>query len=152
MQFTRWTAQALIIAVAAAGISAAAGADPLKIKTQQGKIHGKLINDGKVRGFLGIPYAAPPVGELRWKAPEPHAPWKGVRDATNYGAHCAQNHVFDDMIFQDSGQSEDCLYLNVYAPADASSKSSLPVMFWIHGGGYSGAVVTSRGTTGTFFH
>ena len=91
-----------------------------------------------VRAFLGIPYAAPPVGDLRWKAPQPAAKWKGVRDATNFGAHCAQNHVFDDMIFQDSGPSEDCLYLNVYAPADASSKSALPVMFWIHGGGFSG--------------
>jgi para-nitrobenzyl esterase len=138
MQFMTWTSRVLIIAVAVAGISTTSGADPLKIKTQQGKIHGKLINDGKVRAFLGLPYAAPPVGELRWKAPEPHAPWEGARDATNYGAHCAQNHVFDDMIFQDSGQSENCLYLNVYAPADASSKSKLPVRFWIHGGGYSG--------------
>jgi para-nitrobenzyl esterase len=140
MQFTIWTARVLIIGVSAAalGISAAAGADPLKVKTEQGKIHGKLINDEKVRAFLGIPYAAPPVGELRWKTPQAPAKWKGVREATNFAAHCAQNHVFDDMIFQDSGPSEDCLYLNVYAPADASSKSGLPVMFWIHGGGYSG--------------
>jgi para-nitrobenzyl esterase len=142
MQFTIWTARALILALVAAGISAVAGADPLKVKTEQGQIHGKLLNSGegenKVRAFLGIPYAAPPIGELRWKAPQHAAKWKGVRDATNFGAHCAQNHVFDDMIFQDSGPSEDCLYLNVYAPADASSKSGLPVMFWIHGGGYSG--------------
>ncbi len=142
MQFTTWTARLLILTVAAVGITATAGADPLKVKTEQGQVHGKLINngegDGKVKAFLGIPYAAPPVGDLRWKAPQPAAKWKGVRDATNFGAHCAQNHVFDDMIFQDSGPSEDCLYLNVYAPADASSKSALPVMFWIHGGGFSG--------------
>jgi para-nitrobenzyl esterase len=138
MRFMTWTAQALIIAVAAAGISAVAGADPLKVKTEQGQIHGKVINEAQVQAFLGIPYAAPPVGELRWKAPQPVAKWKGVRDATGFGAHCAQNHVFDDMIFQDSGPSEDCLYLNVYAPADSNSKSGLPVMFWIHGGGYSG--------------
>jgi para-nitrobenzyl esterase len=138
MHFTTWTARALILTLAALGISAAAGADTLNVKTEQGKIHGKLINDGKVRAFLGIPYAAPPVGDLRWKAPQPAAKWKGVRDATNFGAHCAQNHVFDDMIFQDSGPSEDCLYLNVYAPDDASSRSGLPVMFWIHGGGFSG--------------
>jgi para-nitrobenzyl esterase len=91
-----------------------------------------------VKAFLGLPYAAPPVGDLRWKAPEPPAKWKGERDASKLGAHCAQGRVFDDMIFQDSGPSEDCLFLNVYAPADASDKSKLPVMFWIHGGGYSG--------------
>ena len=99
---------------------------------------GKTINDGKVRAFMGLPYAAPPVGDLRWKAPEPPAKWKGDRDATKYGAHCAQGRVFDDMIFQDAGPSEDCLFLNVYAPASAKKKSKLPVMFWIHGGGYSG--------------
>jgi para-nitrobenzyl esterase len=120
------------------GLSMVSNADPLKLKTVQGKIQGKTINDGKVNAFLGLPYAAPPVGDLRWKAPEPAAKWKGTRDATKFAAHCAQNHVFDDMVFQDSGSSEDCLYLNVYAPADATNKSKLPVMFWIHGGGYSG--------------
>ncbi len=138
MRFGRKKTFALAIAGLWFGSLSLAGADPLKVKTEQGRIHGKLINDGKVREFLGIPYAAPPVGELRWKAPEPPARWKGVRDATSFGAHCAQNHVFDNMIFQDSGPSEDCLYLNVYVPADAGSKSKLPVMFWIHGGGYSG--------------
>jgi para-nitrobenzyl esterase len=101
-------------------------------------VQGKAINEGKVKAFLGLPYAAPPVGDLRWKAPQPPAKWKGQRDATKFGAHCAQGHVFDDMIFQDSGESEDCLSLNVYAPADAKDKSKLPVMFWIHGGGYAG--------------
>jgi para-nitrobenzyl esterase len=141
---------ALAIAGLFYGFSTNAGADPLKVKTEQGKLQGKLINDGKVRGFLGIPYAAPPVGDLRWKAPQPPARWKGVRDATNFGAHCAQNHVFDDMIFQDSGPTEDCLYLNVYAPADASSKSKLPVMFWIHGGGYSGGGASEPRHNGDF--
>jgi para-nitrobenzyl esterase len=121
--------------LAAMTSSVAAHADPLTIKTQQGKAHGKLLNEGKVRAFLGIPYAAPPVGDLRWRAPGPPAKWKGVRDATQYGARCMQAHVFADMVFQDSGPSEDCLYLNVFAPADAKPKSELPVMFWIHGGG-----------------
>jgi para-nitrobenzyl esterase len=129
-------------AVAATGLlltlSGFAGANPLKVKTTQGKVVGKTINDGKVRAFMGLPYAAPPVGELRWKAPQPAAKWKGVRDATKYGAHCAQGRVFDDMVFQDAGPSEDCLFLNVYAPASATKKSKLPVMFWIHGGGYAG--------------
>jgi para-nitrobenzyl esterase len=61
-----------------------------------------------------------------------------VRDATKFGGHCFQGHIYNDMTFPDAGESEDCLYLNVYTPADAKSKSKLPVMFWIHGGGYSG--------------
>ena len=77
-------------------------ADSLIVKTVDGKVHGKLINNGKVRAFQGIPYAAPPVGDLRWKPPVPAKAWKGELDATKYGHHCAQNHVFDDMIFQDS--------------------------------------------------
>ena len=136
MQCAAWTARTLIIMGLALQISAASGADPLTIKTEQGKIHGKLINDGKVRAFLGISYAAPPVGDLRWKAPQPPARWKSVREATRFGAHCAQNHLFDDIAFQDAGPSENCLFLNIYTPANAQSGSGLPVMFWIHGGGY----------------
>ena len=83
-----------------------------------------------------MPYAARPVGDLRWRPPQPPASWKGERDATEFGARCAQGHVYDDMTFLDSGESEDCLFLNVYAPAGAKAKSKLPVMFWIHGGGY----------------
>src|SRR5580692_1712694 len=128
----------LAVAGFAWGMSTGAFADALTVKTEQGKVQGKTINDGKVKAFLGLPYAAPPVGDLRWKAPQPPAKWKGKRDATKFGAHCAQNHVYEDMIFQDAGPSEDCLFVNVYAPADSTDKSKLPVMFWIHGGGYSG--------------
>jgi len=132
----------LMCALAATGLmlafSASTYAESLTVKTEQGKVTGKTINDGKVKAFLGLPYAAPPVADLRWKAPQPPAKWKGERDATKFAAHCAQNHVFDDMVFQDPGPNEDCLYLNVYAPADATDKSKLPVMYWIHGGGYSG--------------
>jgi para-nitrobenzyl esterase len=88
---------ALAIVGLAVGFCAPASADPPTAETAQGKIHGKLLNDGKVKAFLGLPYAAPPVGELRWKAPQPAAHWKGVREATSFGAHCAQNAVFDDM-------------------------------------------------------
>jgi para-nitrobenzyl esterase len=132
------------------GFSAGASADPLTVKTAQGKIHGKTINDGKVRAFLGLPYAAPPVGDLRWKAPVPAAKWKGTREAAAYGAHCYQGHVFDDMVFQDSGENEDCLYLNVYVPANAKNSSRLPVMFWIHGGGYSGGSASEPRHNGDF--
>jgi para-nitrobenzyl esterase len=130
---------ACALAAVGLGISVTAFADSLTVKTEQGKVQGKTINGGKVKAFLGLPYAAPPVGDLRWKAPQPPAKWKGERDGTTFGPHCAQNHVFDDMVFQDAaGAKEDCLFLNVYAPADATGKSKLPVMFWIHGGGYSG--------------
>jgi len=118
------------------GSAQAAGAQDLTIKIAQGKLQGKSINGGRVHAFLGIPYAAPPVGELRWRPPEPAARWRGTRNATRYGARCMQGHPYSDMIFQDSGPSEDCLYLNVFAPAGANSKSKLPVMFWIHGGGF----------------
>jgi para-nitrobenzyl esterase len=128
----------LAIAGLSLGVPAASFADALTVKTANGKVHGKTINDGKVKAFLGLPYAAPPVGDLRWKAPQAPAKWNGERDATQFGAHCAQGRVFDDMVFQDGAPSEDCLFLNVYAPADAGKKSKLPVMFWIHGGGYSG--------------
>jgi para-nitrobenzyl esterase len=139
----RLTGKAMPLALAALALGMVAMADPLVVKTVDGKLHGKLINKGAVRAFQGVPYAAPPVGDLRWKPPVSARPWKGELDATKYGHHCAQNHVFDDMIFQDSASpddkgSEDCLTLNIYAPASEKSKGKLPVMFWIHGGGYSG--------------
>jgi para-nitrobenzyl esterase len=132
------------------GASALAHADLLTVKTQQGKVHGKTINGDKVRAFLGLPYAAPPVGDLRWKAPAPPLNWKGVREAAQYGARCMQRPVFEDMVFQDAGPSEDCLFLNVFTPADAKSKSKLPVMFWIHGGGYQGGSASEPRHNGDF--
>lgn len=150
MQFGLKAICALAMAGLALGLATTVYADSLTVKTAQGKVRGKTINDGKVKAFLGLPYAAPPVGDLRWKAPESPAKWKGERDATRFGAHCAQNHVFDDIIFQDSGPSEDCLFLNVYAPAGAKAKSKLPVMFWIHGGGYSAGASTEPRHNGDF--
>jgi para-nitrobenzyl esterase len=150
MMFSVSKAACVLAAAALLVLSVSASADPLTVKTADGKVHGKTINDGKVRAWLGLPYAAPPVGDLRWKAPQPAARWKGDRDATQFGAHCAQNHVFDDMVFQDAGPSEDCLFLNVYAPATADSKSKLPVMFWIHGGGFSGGASSEPRHNGDF--
>jgi para-nitrobenzyl esterase len=139
-----------VVAGLVLALSTALFADSLTVKIEQGKIHGKTINDGRVKAFLGLPYAAAPVGELRWKAPQPPARWKGVRNATNFGAHCMQGRVYDDMVFEDSGPSEDCLFLNVYAPANAGKKSKLPVMFWIHGGGYSGGASSEPRHNGDF--
>jgi para-nitrobenzyl esterase len=112
------------------------GAD-LAVKTSQGKLQGKASPGGGA-AFLGVPFAAPPVGDLRWKAPAPPAKWKGVRDATSFGHHCMQPTLYSDMIFRDPGQSEDCLTLNIWTPdaAKAEKHKKLPVMVWIYGGGF----------------
>jgi len=148
MQIKLQAMGALAIAGLALGLSSFVHADSLTVKTAQGKAQGKTINDGKVKAFLGLPYAAPPVGDLRWKAPQPPTKWQGVRDATKYGARCFQGHIYADMVFQDNGPSEDCLYLNVFTPANAKGK--LPVMFWIHGGGYSGGAASEPRHNGDF--
>ncbi len=115
-----------------------------KVKVETGKLEGK--SDGTVNAFLGIPYAAPPVGNLRWKPPARAAKWKGARKATEFGSRCMQGAVYSDMIFRDPGINEDCLYLNVWVPAKSMrSKSKLPVMVWIYGGGFvSGATSEPR--------
>ena len=104
-----------------------------QVKTRSGVVEGK--DDGKVKTFLGIPYAAPPVGDLRWKAPTPAAKWSGVKKAAEFGSHCMQGKVFGDMVFHDPGGSEDCLTLNVWVP-DKHAEPKLPVMVWIYGGGF----------------
>jgi para-nitrobenzyl esterase len=128
----------LAAGVTALALALPAGASkPLVIKTAQGKVQGKMSADGQARDFLGIPFAAPPVGPLRWKPPQPAAKWQGVRQATSFGSRCMQQEHYADMVFRDPGESEDCLTLNVWAPA-APSKGKLPVMVWIFGGGFAG--------------
>ena len=107
----------------------------LQVKTDAGVVEGELTTDQKVVAFKGIPYAAPPVGDLRWRAPQPVAKWTGVRAAKEFGYHCVQTGGYSDMLFHDPGPSEDCLTLNVWAPAGAK-RGSLPVMVWIYGGGF----------------
>ncbi len=119
----------------------AAQASDLVIKTDMGKLKGKMSADGQARDFLGIPYAAPPVGALRWKAPQPAVKWKGKRKATSFGSRCMQQELYDDMVFRDPGASEDCLTLNVWVPA-AKPQGKLPVMVWIYGGGFTGGTTS----------
>ena len=107
-----------------------------------------------IRVFRGIPFAAPPVGELRWKAPQPVKNWEGVRQAVEFGPSCMQRPVFGDMEFRNKGMSEDCLYLNVWTPAKSASEK-LPVLVYFFGGGllagdgseprYDGESMASKG-------
>lgn len=113
--------------------------------TDKGDVIGKLSDDGQVRIFLGVPYAAPPVGSLRWQPPQPAKPWTTPRNAQSYGAHCVQVNKFEDMSFHDAGESEDCLTLNIWTPRSAAQNAKLPVMVWIYGGGfYSGSTSEQR--------
>jgi para-nitrobenzyl esterase len=103
-----------------------------------GAIAGRWAANAAVKAWLGVPFAAPPLGELRWKPPQPVVPWQGVRAATEFGPQCLQGKATPGSVyFEYSGgdlpMSEDCLTLNVWAPAEASNA---PVMVWIYGGGF----------------
>jgi para-nitrobenzyl esterase len=117
----------------------AAQAEPTSpVKIDGGTIIG--THGAAVDTYFGIPYAAPPVGPLRWRAPQPVVPWQGVREASRFSAACAQTAVWIT-----DPKSEDCLYLNVWAPAKADK---LPVLVWIHGGGYYGGTGAQPGFDG----
>lgn len=103
------------------------------VETAQGSVSATEARVEGVLAWRGIPYAAPPVGDRRWQAPAPPAAWDGVRPGDAFGPRCMQTNPFPDMIWNSPEESEDCLYLSIWAPADAAD---LPVLFWIHGGGF----------------
>ena len=103
-----------------------------QVKTAEGILEGKDLSGIKV--FKGVPFAAPPVGNLRWKTPQPAKHWDGVREAKEYGPNPMQEPLFGDMNFGTKVNSEDCLYLNIWTPAK-TMKEHLPVLIYFNGGG-----------------
>lgn len=137
-------------AALAAVPSASAQTSPAPVLLDSGSVRGSI--EGSLTVFKGIPYAAPPVGALRWKAPQPAARWNGVRSVRSFGAACPQGSEHQEPWAQVGPQSEDCLFLNVWRPTRAGS---YPVMVFLHGGSftygaagvplYDGAGLASRG-------
>ena len=119
------------------------------VQTNEGKVRGVI--EESVVSFKGIPYASPPVGELRWRPPQPIKPWEGELDASDYGANCAQSGWGGEPGTISEGSSEDCLYLNIWKPEKLSKDAKLPVMVWIHGGGFTGGSGSGSGIAGDAF-
>ena len=127
----------------------------LQVQTKYGILEG-FEEDG-VKKFLGVPFAQAPVGDLRWKAPQPLQPWEGIRQAKAFGDDPMQPNIFGDMQFRGSGRSEDCLYLNIWTTA-ATTADALPVLIYFNGGGlmagsgseprYDGSSIAKEGVIG----
>jgi para-nitrobenzyl esterase len=149
----RWPLRLVLAVVLGAAFvvpaSPAAAGDSSIVRTTNGLVKGTVSTTA--RSFLGIPFAAPPVGSLRWRAPQPAASWSGVRDATSFGSACAQAPSVLSANGGRGSTSEDCLFLNVYTPVPV--RHDLPVLVWIHGGGfvngsasqYDARVLTAKG-------
>lgn len=107
---------------------------PVQVKLENGIIEGNYDTHTGIQTYFGVPFAKPPVGELRWKAPQPLDTWSGVKETKSFGPRPMQTMVFGDMKSRSDGVSEDCLYLNIWTPANRNSKN-LPVLVYFFGGG-----------------
>ncbi|WP_153799922.1 carboxylesterase/lipase family protein [Foetidibacter luteolus] len=129
---------AMLLCGLCAGLIAIAQTDynfPVQVKIENGIIEGNYDTKQNLRLFFGIPFAKPPVGDLRWKAPQPADNWTGVLATKKFAPRPIQSIVFGDMSSRSAGLSEDCLYLNVWAPARHDAKN-LPVLVYFYGGGF----------------
>jgi para-nitrobenzyl esterase len=131
MMSMKWIIPFLAAALAAPALAAP---DPTIVAVDGGRVRG-VSADGVV-AWKGIPFAAPPIGTDRWRAPQPVVPWRGVRAASAYGHDCAQHPFPSDAAPLGTTPSEDCLVVNVWRPARAPAGATLPVMVWIYGGGF----------------
>jgi para-nitrobenzyl esterase len=133
----RWAAS--LLAVAALAVAAPATAQIAQARVTGGTVAGTV--DGGLSMFKGIPFAAPPVGDLRWKAPQPVKPWSGTRQTTAFGPGCMQDPKLAKQMGSPAPLSEDCLYIDVWTPAKAPGEK-LPVIAWIYGGGFNGGLTS----------
>ncbi len=107
---------------------------PVRTKTENGTIEGNYSTVDGIQTYFGVPFAKPPIGELRWKAPQPLENWTDVKETKTFGPRPMQKMFFGDMKSRSNGVSEDCLYLNVWTPAERNTKG-LPVLVYFYGGG-----------------